>query len=182
MVNIIIVFPRPEDGKAIRNLLKKHGYDVTAVCTLGSQVFDHADMMRDGIVICGYRFADMDYLELKASLPPDMDMLLLASPRVCAECEGHEIICVSMPLKVQDLINTLEMMCMHQLQRRRKRKMKPKKRSEGELKTLQDAKRVLMERNHMTEEEAHRYIQKCSMDSGTSLVETAQMVLSLSKI
>ena len=36
-----------------------------------------------------------------------------------------------------------------------------------------------MRRNHMTEEEAHRYIQKCSMDSGTNLIETAQMVLSI---
>ena len=34
-----------------------------------------------------------------------------------------------------------------------------------------------MERNHMTEEEAHRYLQKTSMDSGTNLVETAQMLL-----
>ena len=41
------------------------------------------------------------------------------------------------------------------------------------------AKALLMERNNMTEAEAHRYIQKCSMDSGTNLVETAQMVISL---
>ena len=38
---------------------------------------------------------------------------------------------------------------------------------------------VLMERNHMTEEEAFRYIQKSSMDSGTNMVETAQMILML---
>ena len=38
-----------------------------------------------------------------------------------------------------------------------------------------------MARNHMTEEEAHRYLQKCSMDSGANLVETAQMVLSIMK-
>ena len=30
-----------------------------------------------------------------------------------------------------------------------------------------------MERNQMTEEEAHHYIQKISMDSGTNMVETA---------
>ena len=36
-----------------------------------------------------------------------------------------------------------------------------------------------MERNHMTEEEAHRYLLKTSMDSGTNLVETAQMLLTL---
>ena len=53
---------------------------------------------------------------------------------------------------------------------------------EEEKKILWEAKAVLMERNHMTEEEAHRYIQKCSMDSGTSLTETAQMVLSMIKL
>ena len=36
-----------------------------------------------------------------------------------------------------------------------------------------------MDRNHLTEEEAYRYIQKCSMDSATGMVETAQMILTL---
>ena len=34
-----------------------------------------------------------------------------------------------------------------------------------------------MARNRMTEEEAHRYLQKCSMDSGNNMAETAGMVL-----
>ena len=63
--------------------------------------------------------------------------------------------------------------------RLRKAKQKPKVRSEEELALLKAAKELLMERNHMTEEEAHRYIQKCSMDSGTGMVETAQMVLTM---
>ena len=32
----------------------------------------------------------------------------------------------------------------------------------------------------MAELEAHRYLQKCSMDSGTNMVETAWMIISLS--
>ena len=44
---------------------------------------------------------------------------------------------------------------------------------------INQAKALLMERNNMSEEEAHRYIQKCSMDSGTNMLETAQMVISL---
>ena len=39
------------------------------------------------------------------------------------------------------------------------------------------AKALLMERNHLSEEEAHKYIQKLSMDSGNNLVETAEMIL-----
>ena len=44
---------------------------------------------------------------------------------------------------------------------------------------IEQAKAVLMERNSFSEDEAHRYIQKRSMDNGTGLVETAQMILSL---
>ena len=36
-----------------------------------------------------------------------------------------------------------------------------------------------MKASALTEEEAYRHIQKCSMDSGTNMVETAQMLLML---
>ena len=45
--------------------------------------------------------------------------------------------------------------------------------------TIRRAKELLMERNNMSEGEAHRYLQKSSMDSGTNMVETAEMVLSI---
>lgn len=42
---------------------------------------------------------------------------------------------------------------------------------------IQSAKQVLITQRHMTESEAHRYLQKMSMDAGRSLAETARMVL-----
>jgi response regulator NasT len=179
--SIIVAFPKAEDGKSIRNLLARHGYEVAAVCTLGSQVLNNADMLHSGIIVSGYKFSDMYYSELKESLSSDFDMLLLASERVCRECSTKDVVCVSQPLKVQDLMSTLEMMCMNQARRRKKMRSKPRVRSEEEKKILWEAKETLMERNQMTEEEAHKYIQKCSMDSGTSLVETAQMVLAMAE-
>ena len=61
--------------------------------------------------------------------------------------------------------------------RRRKRREMPRNRRPEEEMLIREAKKLLMERNRMTEEEAHRYLQKCSMESGVNLVETAQMVL-----
>lgn len=182
MTSIIVVFPKAEDGKSIRNLLVRHGYDVAAACTLGSQVLNDIDMMNSGIIISGYKYPDMYYTELKESLPEGFDLLLVASPRVCAECVDPDVICVATPLKVQDLISTLEMMCASQQRRKKRLRAKPKKRTEAEERILREAKELLMERNHMTEQEAHRYIQKCSMDSGTSLTETAQMVITITKL
>ena len=89
---------------------------------------------------------------------------------------------LSMPLKVHELLQTVEMMDYTITRRRKKLRQRPKVRSKEEQGMLNSAKAVLIERNGFSEEEAHRYIQKRSMDNGTGLVETAQMVLSLMKV
>ena len=62
-INIIVVFPKLEDAKNIRNLLARNGYSVIGVCCTGAQVLQIIDNLEDGIVICGYRFNDMMYAE-----------------------------------------------------------------------------------------------------------------------
>ena len=84
-----------------------------------------------------------------------------------------------MPLKVQELVNTVNMMVDNMERRRRKRRLTPKVRNDKDAAMIAEAKELLMNRNHMTEEEAHRYIQRSSMDTGTNMVETAQMVLTM---
>lgn len=179
MTNIIVVFPKIEDATNIRNLLVRHGFQVPAVCTTGAQALSFADSLGDGVVVCGYKYADMMYTELHECLPSHFEMLLVASSRVWSECIGNDIMCVAMPIKVHDLLNTVELMAANLERKKKKLRQKPKVRSEKDKKILWEAKCLLMERNNMTEEEAHRYIQKCSMDSGTNLIETAQMVLSM---
>lgn len=76
------------------------------------------------------------------------------------------LVYLPMPLKVHDLIATLSMMCEAQIRLKKKRKQKPQPRSEEDRLLITKAKELLMDRNHMTEAEAHRYLQKCSMDSG----------------
>lgn len=179
MANIIVVLPKIEDAKGIRGVLMKNGFQVTAVCSTGAQALNQLRDLHDGIVICGYKMTDMIYTELHDCLPPGFDMLLLASQAVLNEYRCDDVMCLAMPLKVHDLINTVDMMSQTIARRRRRAKSKPKERNSEETALIKEAKEVLMERNHMTEEEAHRYIQKCSMDSGTNMVETAQMVLAM---
>lgn len=181
MVNVVVVFPKMDDAKSIRNLLVRNDYNVVAVCTSGAQALQATDRLEDGIIVCGYKFADMIYSELLEELPPHFEMLLVASSSVLEQNSARNLVSLPLPLKVHDFVNTLEMMAASQVRRRRKQKTKPKERSAEDRKIIEEAKRLLMERNHMTEEEAHRYIQKCSMDSGNNLVETAKMVFSLMK-
>jgi len=132
-----------------------------------------------GIVVCGYRFVDMMYMELHEYLPIEFEMLLVASPANCGSRDVDNLVCLSTPLKVNELLQTVEMMEYTITRRRKKAKRIPRERTEEEYALIQEAKALLMERNNLSEEEAHRYIQKRSMDNGTGLTETAQMILSL---
>ena len=166
MTNIIIALPKPEDARGIKNILVRNGFQVAGVCTTGAQAISQADGLGEGIILC---------------LPYGFELLLLASPRLLSECAGSGVICLAMPFKVNDLLSTLGMMCEGIRRRRRNAKGKPKVRNAEEEADIKAAKELLMARNHMTEEEAHKYLQKCSMDSGTNIVETARMALSMMK-
>ena len=174
-----MVFARIEDARSIKNVLVKNGFSVTAVCTSGAQALGHTDELRDGIIISGYRLTDMVCMELKDNLPAGFEMVAMASQRVLTDVSGNGIIGLAMPLKVHELINTVDMLSQGIVRRKKKQKERPKVRSGEEASIIENAKRLLMERNNLTEEEAHRYLQKHSMDNSVSMVETAQMLLAM---
>lgn len=178
MAGIIVALPKTEDAKKMKNLLVRNGFSVGAVCTTGAQAISLADSYDIGILICGYRLPDMMYTELYQCLPSGFEMLLMASQHILAGCMDNDIVCLAMPFKVLDLVSTVNMMMQTVQERHRRKRETPRERSGEEVRLIQEAKYLLMERNHMTEEEAYRYIQKCSMDSGTKMTETARMVLS----
>ena len=68
MTNLIVALPKPEDAKGIKNVLVRGGFRVTGVCTTGAQVISQVDGLGDGIVICGYKLADMVYSQLRECL------------------------------------------------------------------------------------------------------------------
>ena len=152
MSSIVIALPKIEDAKKIRSVLERHGFTVASVCSTASSALSNASELGSGVLICGHRLPDMNYLDLSECLPRDFEILLLASARVICEVPSS-ILSVEMPI--------------------------PKLRSEKEQNYISNAKMMLMQRNHLNEEDAYRYIQKSSMDSGTNMVETAQMLLML---
>ena len=177
MANIIVAFPKIEDATSIKNLLIRNGCNVTAVCTSGTKVLNIIEDYNDGIIVCGYRLSDMNYYQLRENVVGDFEMLLLASPAKIDSEHYEGVVSVKMPLKVFELLSTIEMLETNIQRRRKKRKQIPKSRDDSQKKVLLEAKGILMDRNGMSEEEAHRYIQKTSMDSGTNMVETAEMII-----
>lgn len=176
MSGIIVALPKLEDAKHIGDILKRRGIEIAYVCNTGANVLAYANQLDGGIVICASQFRDMHCSQIARYLPKDCEMLLLVSKNVLNECPTG-LVTLTYPIRGADLVSTVEMMLQVQERRRRKKQNIPKKRTEKEQNYINNAKWILMERNNMTEQEAFRYIQKCSMDSGTNMVETAQMIL-----
>ena len=84
-----------------------------------------------------------------------------------------------MPLKAQELVETTNILLDGLYRKRKKRKAQPKQWTQEERAVIESAKMRLEVQKKMTEEEAHRYLQKRSMDTGVNIFETAQMILEI---
>ncbi len=177
-MNVIVAFPKLENANNIKSILNRTGFHVSSCCITGAQILQAAEELQSGVLVCSAKFPDMMFDEIREYLPETFEMLLIASPTMTESAEG-QIICLNMPLKVHELVQTMEMMGERLQERKRRLKKKPKIRSKDDEALILRAKGVLMERNQMSEEEAHRYMQRRSMENGVNLVETAQMILSL---
>lgn len=179
MSNIIIGFPHIENARNIKKILMKNGYEVNGVCELGAQLISIAGSLDGGIVICGYQFSDMIYKNIYESLQEKYHMIVVASGGKLELCNEKDIIKVMMPLHVSELIAAIEGIMRQEAKKQKREKAKPKFRSPKEQALIDEAKRFLMESKHISENEAHRYLQKISMDSGNSFVESAGMLLDI---
>lgn len=147
MSNIVIAFPKKEVAQNIRKILSQSGYSVQAVCSTGAQALASVNNLENGILICGSRFIDMMYMEIHDYLPPEFQMLLIASPTSIQEREVENLVCLELPMKVHELLQTLEMM-EGQIRRRRKRLRNiPRQRSEEDRQMIEQAKALLMDLN-----------------------------------
>ena len=177
VLNIVVVFPKKEIVLKMKNVLIKNGFDVSAVCVTGAQAIQAVERLEAGVVVCGIRFADMIYNVLKECIPDTFEMVVIASNAQWQEYGDDDVIYLPLPLKAYDLVDTVSDLLTDIHRRLKREREKPNKRSSADQGVINQAKSLLMEKNGLTEEEAHRYLQKRSMDNGTNMVETAYMVL-----
>lgn len=177
-MNIVIVFPKKEISVKINSILKKSGFPVVAICQTGAQALQAMGRLEEGLLLSAARLVDMTYSDLKENLPPDFKMIVLATQGQQEQYGIEDVVVLSFPFKAYELIEIVEDY-FWSLKRSKKNKKKGKVRNEKEMGIILRAKERMMQRNHWTEEEAHRFLQKTSMDTGRSLVETAACILEM---
>ena len=174
MERIVVAFSNEEAQRRILRLLESAGCSPAACCASGGEAIRTVRKLGGAVVVCGFKFRDMTASEVAASLRGTAVLLVLASAAHLDFCEGENLFKLPTPAARSDFFATLDMICRQEARRSRRA---PPQRDEEEVRLIRRAKELLMGVNRMSEAEAHRFLQKRSMDAGLKLAETARLVL-----
>lgn len=174
MEQIVVAFERDADCQRICTVLERSGAFACLPCHSAGQVRRLLTTRQLGVVVCGYKLADATAEELCADLPASVRMLLLATRDQLELCRGEALFRLAIPASRGELLTCVTMLA--QAGRGGGRPAVPRRSGEEE-QLLREAKALLMARRGMTEEQAHRLLQKRSMDAGWKMTQTARLVL-----
>ncbi len=174
MERVILAFSKNETADKIRRMLDGSGYDIYAVCHSKAELLRSVTDIDEVLVIMGYKLPDAVADEVMDDLSEGHKLMSIVRADRKNEIYNQDIFVVTLPVNRQMLINAIETF-VGIIERRKHRA----KRTPQEEKIINDAKAYLMENHMMTEEQAHRFIQKRSMDTGAKFTDTARQILGI---
>lgn len=173
MERIVTAFSHEEAQRRIRRLLESGGYAVAGCFFSGADAIRAVRKLEAAAVVCGFRLRDMTAPDLAQRLAPDTGVLVIASAANLDLCQGENLYKLPVPAGRADLYASVDML----LRQRRRTRRAPPARQEEARKLILRAKELLMDVNRMSEAEAHRFLQKRSMDAGLRLEQTARLII-----
>lgn len=172
MSRMLVAFAGEKTRQRMTEILESAGIHVAASCASGAEILRWCDRLESGVVLCGYKLWDMTAEQLFECLPDSFSIVLLATQMQLEFCrEG--IVRLQAPAVRSEVVDSVQMLL---AQRRESLSSIPIRSQEDQL-LIRKAKELLMARNRMTEQQAHRFLQKYSMDNGAKLVQTAEKIL-----
>ena len=169
---LIVAFEGDKQCELVRETLESGGIPPRVVCHTGAEVLRSAHEMGRALVISGYKFPDMSADELAYDLGTSAIMLVVGKNVQLDFCEHPGLFKLPAPFSRSELLTSVSML----QQLAEKTLVPPPRRTAGEEALVGEAKSILM-RAGMSESEAHRLLQKRSMESGERLVNVAKRIV-----
>lgn len=174
MERVVLAFSRDETADKIRIMLDGSGYSVCSVCHSKAELMRSVSEIDDALVIMGYKLPDGTADDVAEDMREGQKLMSIVKAERQGEIYNQDIFTLTLPVNRQILINAIETF-VGIIERQKHRT----KRTPEEKKIIENAKAYLMENHMMTEEAAHRFIQKRSMDTGAKFIDTARMILGI---
>lgn len=174
MDTIIVAFEHEAMSQRFSALMEQERVARCLICRSGDQVRRLLDKQQTYCVVCSPRLTDGPAEWLYQDLPPTCALLLVGPQHVLDACSSDDVFKLATPIRREEAVSTVRLLIQfgHRVER-----LLHSRRSTLDQELVERAKSLLMERKGLSEEEAHRLIQKRSMDTGARLVQTARRIL-----
>lgn len=174
METVIVAFENTAMSQRFSDLLEGTGAARCLTCHSGDQVRRYLSSQQVYCVVCGPHLTDGPAEWLYEDLPPSCSLLLVGPQHILDACVTRDVFKLPTPIRKEEALSTVRLLL--QFGHRMERFVRPK-RSTAEQELVNKAKKLLMERKGLSEDEAHRTLQKRSMDAGSRLIQTARQVI-----
>ena len=174
METVIIAFERESLCQRFSEILESSGVAYCLTCRSGDVVRRLLSTQQIRCVVCGYKLADGAAESLFADLPAGCSMLMVATQAQLDQCGNPDIFRLPSPVGRGDIVSSVRVLLQLAVREERSRRSR---RSGEEQELVDQAKRLLMERRGLSEEQAHRLLQKRSMDGGMRMHQTARQLI-----
>ena len=174
MSYIVIAMANNGDAIRLKDIIQSGRIlEEIIICQDGSDVLRVAREQEVNLVICTSRLSDMSYEELASYLKSSEKMLMLTREPTMISMSDN-IRTLQIPFKSSDFLAAIKSLIPTRYYERAKGS---KKRSLEDQMQIDSAKQLIMKQERLSEPEAHRYLQKISMDTGLDLVQIARQLL-----
>ena len=173
MRDVIIASSNRKSAEHIKSILQRDLLFVSEIYQSGAEVLSYASIRPDAVVVCGRLSDGLPAVSLAETLPPGFDVVHLVSSSDAYQGFVSNMVELTMPLdrvEFVSVVRTLTQLSSDITSRKKTRSVE-----ENDLLTL--AKRRLCENYGISEREAHRKIQKMSMEQGVRLMDVARKIL-----
>jgi len=185
MKSVVLAFSNPILTNWVSTVLTRSGYHIENVCKTGSDLIRVSEFCTSPVAVCGFQFPDMTAENLFTLLEGRLALVTVVLSHQRDILNRDDMLLVPYPMSAADLIGAIEVMersaAFRAVSSRQdsagKSAFQPKERPAEEKLIILKAKEMLMEANAMTESQAHRFLQKTSMDRGLRLIDAATMVI-----
>ena len=157
MNRLIVAFSSDTAAHRICAWLAQSGFPARTVCRTGAEVVRAVRYMGGGSVICAARLPDYT--------------AVIGKPEQLSDCENPAIRRLPLPVNRYQLAEAAEALTQAQQARA------PAKPSQQDQEIIRHAKALLQSARGMAEPEAHRYLQRRSMEAHRKMADTARLII-----
>ena len=170
MARIVVAGSSDQSREQLARLLSSSGYPVYRLCAGGGELRRVLNDCDDGLLILAGQVPDCSADELFWDYGNQVQILLIAKPPVLEACEEVGIFRLALPTSRQAVLGAVEMLTqLHQ--------MRLPKRTTDEKGLVEKAKKLLMQRDGLTEPQAHRALQQYAMNHGLRMADCAAQII-----